>query len=131
MNIHLHAWFDPHPGEDRDLKQTLHDKQLVGTWLLKRSEASERNEIYLWQDDVALPDGSRLRITASYDASVPANNANLSVFSGDHPLCSAFATGTKALFTVVATGKGGLLDLRLIVRPEDPDGLRMPPFDRA
>ena len=108
----LRAWFDPKP-PTADMRQFLAERRVLGVWRFERINQIPQREVYGHFEDLSLPDGSILRVSATCDRSLAPPSTTLGVLSGADALLLLTAGGTNAVSAMVATGTGGFLSLEI------------------
>jgi len=109
--MNLRAWFDPKGMAD--LRQSLIDREVLGTWKLDRFDKIPSKRVYVHTEDLNLADGSSLRVSAMCDWTFAEPQNTLTVASGTSPLLVATGHGTSGLSATFATGKGGFLSFQI------------------
>ena len=108
--MNLRAWFDPK--SNSDIRQSLIDRQVLGTWRLQPCHEVPGKKLFRHVEDLRLTDGSVLQLSATYDCTTATPTVTVSIRSDGTPLLITSVNGFGGLASTVATGKGGFLALQ-------------------
>jgi hypothetical protein len=107
----LRAWFDPK--WTSDLRESLVDRQLLGSWSFRRVDNIPGKKLSVLGEDLHTADGSKLRVTATCDQTFSESQTTLAVLSGSDTLYVTTARGSAGFSATVPTGNGGFLTVQI------------------